>query len=467
MQPRKITGSDNTVWSYFKPVSTRTRSFDRITGRPTSPEKNRYELNLHILDGVKEHEEYLNWSFKLLMPIPVAAAILKVTQTHQSINGCDDQSAIKMDSENVITAASLADDLVVEILSRVPVKSFCRFRCVCKAWLAFSSDPHYCQKLPKIPGLLHEGRPGMSAIQLVSLYPNDKQIDGALTFVPQHEQLELVDCCNGLVLCQYKTTYSSPPDTCSFIVCNPATREWRTLPIPESHTHPHGRIPCRFTAFLAFDPSWSAQFYVLNFQEKTRNCWPTGTIKLEVFSSDLSAWLVYEEWVRNHKNEIFVQKPHKFTGGVLHMEISNCDILVVEGLEAMSSGVAPHHSIIEPSKVFWDSRGGCFDQSSSGLLQYAFPEENFRTIEVFSLDACHPGKWSLKHRLSMQDAFGRDCLPVALDLERGVLFLFETMPKKLWSYDIDTGKHHEVKHGRLNWSWDYHYYVACYSKLPG
>lgn len=382
-----------------------------------------------------------------------------------------------MDSENVITAACLTDDLVVEILSRVPFKSLCRFKCVCKAWLAFSSDPRCHKKLPKIPSLLHQGQIGMSAIQLVSLYPNDGQIDGSLTFVPQYENLKLVDCCNGLVLCQYKSSFSPPPDTCSFIVCNPATREWRTLPIPKSHTHPHSGNPCRFAAFLAFDPSWSAQFYVLNFQEKTCwNGWPTGTIKLEVFSSDLSTWQVYGEWMHRRK-KIFVSEPHNFVGGVLHVQTSSRDILVVEGLAAMSSGVAPHHSIIELPEVSWD---GCLGQSSSGFLQCAFPEKDCRTIEVFSLDACHPCKWSRKHRLSMRDAFGRDDFIttedyesfrcdhkiVALDLERGVLFLFELAPKKLFAYDFDTQKLSEVKDGSLKRPWDYHYYVACYSKLP-
>ena len=52
-----------------------------------------------------------------------------------------------MDSEKWFTVESLNDDLVVKILSRVPFKSFCRFKCVCKAWLAFSSDPyHSCRK---------------------------------------------------------------------------------------------------------------------------------------------------------------------------------------------------------------------------------------------------------------------------------------------------------------------------------
>ena len=51
-------------------------------------------------------------------------------------------------------ATKLTDDFAVEVLSQLLFKAFCRFKCVCKAWLAFSSDPHYCQKLLKFPLVL-------------------------------------------------------------------------------------------------------------------------------------------------------------------------------------------------------------------------------------------------------------------------------------------------------------------------
>jgi len=51
-------------------------------------------------------------------------------------------------------ATKLTDDFAVEVLSQLLFKAFCRFKCVYKAWLAFSSDPHYCQKLLKFPLVL-------------------------------------------------------------------------------------------------------------------------------------------------------------------------------------------------------------------------------------------------------------------------------------------------------------------------
>uniref|UniRef100_A0A8R7P4H2 F-box domain-containing protein n=1 Tax=Triticum urartu TaxID=4572 RepID=A0A8R7P4H2_TRIUA len=180
-------------------------------------------------------------------------------------------------------------DLVVKILSWVPFKSFCRFKCVCKAWLAFSLDPHYRQKLPKIPTGLFHGCKGGHVAQLVSLSRNDEEIDGGLTFLPHHEHLKFVDCCNGLVLCKYKSNYTYL-NICRFIMCNHATQEWRTL--PDIHIDPDPTYST-YKAFLAFNPSWSAQFYVFNFQEKFDDeLLPIGIKKLEVFSSDLSSWIV-------------------------------------------------------------------------------------------------------------------------------------------------------------------------------
>ncbi|XBJ20550.1 hypothetical protein VPH35_011361 [Triticum aestivum] len=373
-----------------------------------------------------------------------------------------------MDSKKVFTVASLTDDLVVEVLSRAPFKSFCRFKCVCKAWLAFSSDPHYQQKLVKVPtGLLHQPH-WISDFQLVSLSGKDEEIDAALTFAPHYKHLELVDCCNGLILCRYTSNYTSL-EMGHFIVCNPATRAWRAVRAPESHPHPLDSDGSHCRTFLAFDPSWSAQFYIINIQENANGS--PVSLKLEVFSSELSTWFVDDTWSFRPRR---LNKPHNFIGGVLHVQTISRGILVVEGMEAISYDMPPNHYTI---KLPNDRRDGCFGESA-GFLHYASPDDGGRTIAVSSLDSHRPCKWSLKHRLCMRDAFGRDIFScregylydfriAAIDLEREVIFLFDMEARKLLSYNINSGKVSVIKDGWLNWFGDYYSYVACYSKLAG
>src|ERR1044072_8275998 len=38
---------------------------------------------------------------------------------------------------------SLLEEVIIEILMRLPVKSLVRFKCVCKSWFSLISDPHF------------------------------------------------------------------------------------------------------------------------------------------------------------------------------------------------------------------------------------------------------------------------------------------------------------------------------------
>ncbi|KAI5004583.1 hypothetical protein ZWY2020_031826 [Hordeum vulgare] len=63
-------------------------------------------------------------------------------------------------------AERLTDDLIVEILSRVPAKSLCRFKCVSKHWLSLANDRSYRRKLPQT---------------LIDFYQGIKLVDSAIT----------------------------------------------------------------------------------------------------------------------------------------------------------------------------------------------------------------------------------------------------------------------------------------------
>ncbi|KAK1603468.1 hypothetical protein QYE76_017678 [Lolium multiflorum] len=59
-------------------------------------------------------------------------------------------------------AASLPEGPLVEILSRVPYRSLCRFKCVSKAWLAFCSSRDIRRRSPQtLSGFFYNDRSGL------------------------------------------------------------------------------------------------------------------------------------------------------------------------------------------------------------------------------------------------------------------------------------------------------------------
>ncbi|KAE8712407.1 hypothetical protein F3Y22_tig00110257pilonHSYRG00100 [Hibiscus syriacus] len=148
------------------------------------------------------------------------------------------------------------EEIVVEILSRLPVKSLCRFKCVCKVWYNLISDTRFVkmqlnQSIKSRRGrcVLHESMPFHHRFQLdyeslfsgheVKLVEEDplfclKTID--------RFQIQVWGSCNGL-LC----TYVFPG---TVVLVNPSTRQTKTIlsiHCPENKPKP------LFGGFLIFD----------------------------------------------------------------------------------------------------------------------------------------------------------------------------------------------------------------------
>ncbi|KAI4334810.1 hypothetical protein L6164_013518 [Bauhinia variegata] len=123
----------------------------------------------------------------------------------------------------------LPSELITEILIRLPVKSLCRFRCVCKRWRSLISDPHFVK--------LHLDRAerkrlilGSYSLHSVDCEPplDDRVVAEQLDF-PLKENLNLNDnyveifgSSNGLLCIM--------PKPKRFFVFNPTTGESREIP---------------------------------------------------------------------------------------------------------------------------------------------------------------------------------------------------------------------------------------------
>jgi hypothetical protein len=99
----------------------------------------------------------------------------------------------------------LPDDILVEILSRLPVKALFRFKCVSKAWFGFTTER--LRKIPPSPtlqGFLYGSTNNVNYGHLFDLLGRSMPpVDLSFTFLtkmPKIGRIILLGFCNGLVL---------------------------------------------------------------------------------------------------------------------------------------------------------------------------------------------------------------------------------------------------------------------------
>jgi hypothetical protein len=184
---------------------------------------------------------------------------------------------------NMLLAAAdaggvLTEDLVVDILSRLPYISICRFKCVSKSWLALCSDPALRRKAPQtLTGFFY--RSSQFSHQFTNLSGKGRPIvDPALSFLPSScKFVQIIDSSNGLLLCGYAKKYEY-----EYLVCNPATENWTVLPETNAMEGMH-------TARLCFDPAASSHFRVFLLVKDRASSHRSEALLIRNWSMDLPA----------------------------------------------------------------------------------------------------------------------------------------------------------------------------------
>lgn len=184
------------------------------------------------------------------------------------------------------TVASL-DDLLIQILLRLPIKSLIRFKIVSKHWLSLISDPQFAlRRLPNpnpAVGIFHflassnsfEYIPFDLRSNPVAIPPSFKNL---IKSTENQSGVHILDSCNGLLLC------SSAGSEDNYHLYNPTTKQLTTFPMPER---------CRRSlrdAFrgltLAFDPVKSRHYKVVC----VRALRPSYIYQTVIYSSETGKW---------------------------------------------------------------------------------------------------------------------------------------------------------------------------------
>jgi F-box interacting protein len=278
---------------------------------------------------------------------------------------------------------SLPQDLVDDILSRLPVKSLIRFKCVSKAWHALITSRQFATS--------HFQKSSQNPKVLVMIGHEDYHVrvvqSKALVISQNHVEFEPVDVgfplrgttnigrvhttlasCNGLVCVEFFDQYT---DTYEYLVWNPSTRSNRNIP--------------RSTTFdSSFDGSYSFGFgydYSTHDYKLLRsyyNEYESGFPKLEfeIFLLKTFTWRkINLDKDDNTYNSICSKVPMKqhstFFNGVIYwaVEPKSTPELMKPSIIYFDLAEEIFHEVSFPESLSYFTRGGYFKVLSElGIL---------------------------------------------------------------------------------------------------
>ncbi|KAK9061046.1 hypothetical protein SSX86_018226 [Deinandra increscens subsp. villosa] len=186
------------------------------------------------------------------------------------------------------------EDIIYKILSRLPIKSLARFRCVCKLWLKYINDPYLRTihvKEEPAPLLFERGsfddsnKIQISFLRGTTSLQQDPILD--LCSKSPYYSIQFLGSCNGLILVRYEQS-PSRAGIYRFAVINPLSKRHHNLPpipinIRSGLTDRHD--PC-VAAGIGFDDSTNTFKTVFSILKNSKR----NVVCTMVHSSGTSSW---------------------------------------------------------------------------------------------------------------------------------------------------------------------------------
>lgn len=222
------------------------------------------------------------------------------------------------------------DEVVLQILARLPVKSLFRTKAVCKLWCRLSSDKYfvrlYNQLSVRNPMLLVEVTVSLDSMSSLICVDNLRGVsEFSLDFLK--DRVKIRASCNGLLCC------SSVPVKGVYYVCNPMTREFKLLPRsrerPVTRFYPDGEATL---VGLACDLSTLKFKVVLAGYHRIFGHRPDRTFICLVFDSESNKWRKFvslqdDQFSHMNRNQVV------YANGSLHWLTESCSCILTLDLD--------------------------------------------------------------------------------------------------------------------------------------
>ncbi|KAL8551172.1 hypothetical protein ACS0TY_000305 [Phlomoides rotata] len=328
-------------------------------------------------------------------------------------------------------AIQLSDDLLTEILLRLPARSLIRFKSVCKLWITLISSQQFSNRHTLHHRHEHSrSKPEYSLLRLkeTSDYFYFQSSCNVKKLVPYYFPPSLVgpitiqSFSNGLILLQC-CHVENPQEICH--VYNPTTKQFRQISL-------NTNVIYKFVLglSLAFDPLESPHFKIICVRAtKTRssNLWRSWwrRCQIEMYESDTDSWKVYGQ-------PFLAPRSLDFNWGIywkgsihwkgIFFDLHHC---VVKN----------HPGFVVPGDTGMGNFRDCYAESN-GCLYIVRHFLERKLVMVFELQSDN-SEWFLKYHVNLDGALG---LPSVLSIIRGEdeedsMLLF-TEPGKLMAYNL-------------------------------
>ncbi|XP_047042989.1 F-box protein At5g07610-like [Lolium rigidum] len=339
---------------------------------------------------------------------------------------------------------SLPTDVLFGILSRVPYKSLCRFKCVSKPWQALCSEPDIRKRCKRSSQTLSgfffykDDRGDFNFRNLSGRGP--PLVDPSLPFLRgSYDRFEVEHCCGGLLLCKCWASRHEE-DKYDYVVCNPMTWKWTVLP-PLMVQHEEDGDLVRFepvNIFLGFEAARPSRFTV--FAPLTR--YELEFSEIAIYSSKTRRWIAAE----SDPTTLAANSECVFLNGNMHLPTDCASVLTIDtkGEEWGDIKMPDHMPFSGSNKV---SIG-----QSQGLLHawQIYKDEEFDDdshLYVWVLEDYDSGKWrELGEGITVSELFRREpgeddfsYTGLAIHPDSNCIFLTDEEEMTL-SYDMESKK---------------------------
>ncbi|XBI15572.1 hypothetical protein VPH35_057965 [Triticum aestivum] len=280
--------------------------------------------------------------------------------------------------------ATLPEELLMEILARVPYRSLCRFRCVSPSWRTLCSNRGLLRRSPQTLAGFFCGTSQNICHLLFLNFPAGRSGQQPLVdpSLPYLHGGGYTHCCGGLLLCKCFT--SSPPGV-DYVVCNPATEDWTVLPHTEE-LRPENII---LLGFDPADPSCFVAFVIVLDDDNAGEI--TG---VEIYLSETRIWTSKQTgWAQETRVHHYQALNSLFMNGTLHLITKDSSIVTVD------TGGKTWRKI---SRAYpgWE----CIGQSRRCLhvVDIDHYNDDGFLLSVWVLEDAS-GNWTLKHTVNLSE----------------------------------------------------------------